>query len=57
MQTPKSIVLTAPPSQNVIAFLHCSESDRTSGDIDPETSVVLAEIAADRDYYESCGRW
>lgn len=57
MQMPKFIVLTTLLSSNVTTSLHRSELDRTSGDIDPDTSVILAKIAADRDYYESCGRW
>ncbi|OUC11782.1 MAG: hypothetical protein B0A82_26740 [Alkalinema sp. CACIAM 70d] len=63
--------LTATPMQTVIAnFTNHStswiitdsdrspESDRSSKeDIDPGTLMILADIEAARDYYESCGRW
>lgn len=34
------------------------ESDQSSEeDINPGTLMILADIEAERDYYESCGRW
>jgi hypothetical protein len=34
------------------------ESDQSSEeDINPGTLMILAAIEAERDYYESCGRW
>lgn len=34
------------------------ESDQSSKeDIHPGTLMILADIEAERDYYESCGRW
>jgi len=58
MQASNSSALTALPSLNVTDSLHASELNRTSEEnITPETSAILAEIEADRDYYESCGRW
>jgi hypothetical protein len=33
------------------------KSNQFLEDIDPGTLMVLAEIEAERDYYESCGRW
>lgn len=33
------------------------ESEQSSEDIHPGTLMILADIEAERDYYESCGRW
>lgn len=34
------------------------ESDQSSEeDMNPGTLMILADIEAERDYYESCGRW
>jgi hypothetical protein len=33
------------------------ESDQSSEDINLGTLMILAAIEAERDYYESCGRW
>jgi hypothetical protein len=33
------------------------ESEQSSEDINPGTLMILADIEAERDYYESCGRW
>ncbi|MEI2577312.1 hypothetical protein [Scytonema sp. PRP1] len=34
------------------------ESDQSSEeDINPGTLMILADIEAERDYYESCGSW
>jgi hypothetical protein len=34
------------------------ESDQSSEeDTNPGTLMILADIEAERDYYESCGRW
>lgn len=33
------------------------ESEQSLEDINPGTLMILADIEAERDYYESCGRW
>jgi hypothetical protein len=33
------------------------ESEQSSEDINLGTLMIFADIEAERDYYESCGRW
>ena len=38
-------------------LIHLLKSEQSSEDINPGTLMILADIEAERDYYQSCGRW
>lgn len=48
-------LITSPSSAHPDLSLEYNQF--SEADIDPGTLMILADIEAARDYYESCGRW
>jgi hypothetical protein len=59
--TPMQTLITSSTNHSVpLTITHPDlslESEQSSEDINPGTLMILADIEAERDYYESCGRW
>ena len=57
----QTLITSSTNDSTTLAITHPDrslESDQSSEeDINPGTLMILADIEAERDYYESCGRW